>query len=79
MVCPAVVELLPAPDKPVQARDVLTKTGPKARVIPNRVVVSTAGAQCDRWKQATLKKLQAFLKTAWKEPTPELRARYLCS
>ena len=37
--------------------------------------MSTTGAQRDRWKQATQKELQAFLKTAWKEPTPELRAR----
>ena len=45
----------------------------------NRVVMSTSGAQYDRWKQATQKKLQAFLKTAWKEPTPELRARYFAN
>ena len=41
--------------------------------------MSTSGAQYDRWKQATQKELQAFLKTAWKEPTPELRARYFAS
>ena len=52
---------------------------PNARIIPNRVVVSTPGSQCERWKQATFKELQAFLKTAWKEPTPELRARYFAA
>ena len=42
--------------------------------------MNTSGAQYDRWKQATSKELQSFLKTAWKEPTPELRAPYLlCS
>ena len=41
--------------------------------------MSTAGVQYDRWKQATHKELQAFLKTAWKEPTPELCARYFAS
>ena len=41
--------------------------------------MSTSGDQYDRWKQATQKELQAFLKTAWKEPTPELRARYFAS
>ena len=41
--------------------------------------MSTSGAQYDRWKQATHQKLQAFLKTAWKEPTPELRSRYFAS
>ena len=54
--------------------ETLTKTTPKARVIPNSVVMTTSGAQYERWKQATSKELQAFLKTAWKEPTPELRA-----
>ena len=38
--------------------------------------MNTSGAQHKRWKQATSKELQAFLKTAWKEPTPELGARY---
>ena len=33
------------PDKPAQARDALTKTGPKARIIPNKVIMNTAGAQ----------------------------------
>ena len=41
--------------------------------------MSTSGAQYDRWKQATSKELQAFLKTAWKEPTPEVRSRYFAS
>ena len=47
-----------------------------ARILPSLVVMSTTGAQYDRWKQATSKQLQAFLKIAWKEPTPELRTRY---
>ena len=62
----------PPTDQPVQARDSLAKTVPKARIIPNKVVMKTSGAQYERWKQATSKELQAFLKTAWKEPTPEL-------
>ena len=63
------LRMLTPPDKPVQARDALTKTVPKARVTPTQVVMSTTGAQYDRWKQATSKELQAFLKTASKEPT----------
>ena len=72
---PEVLTFQPPVDQPFHVRDALTKT-PKARIIPNRVVMSTSGAQYDRWKQATQKELQAFLKTAWKEPTPELRAQY---
>ena len=79
MVRPEVVDFLPPQDKPVQARDALSKTVPKARVIPKGVVMSTTGAQYERWQQATSKELQAFLKTAWKEPTPELRARYFAA
>ena len=75
MVRPEVVVFQPPVDQPAQVRDSLTKTVPKARIVPNRIVMSTSGAQYDRWKQATQKELQAFLKTAWKEPTPELRAR----
>ena len=56
--------------------DSLTKTVPKARIIPNKVVMQTKGDQYERWKQATSKELQAFLKTAWKEPTAETKARY---
>ena len=41
--------------------------------------MSTTGAQYDHWKQATLEELQAFLRTAWKEPTPELQARYFAA
>ena len=55
-------------EKPAQA-DALTKTLPKARVIPNKVVMITTGAQYERWRQATFKELQELLKTAWKEPT----------
>ena len=66
-------------DQPAQARDSLIKTVPKARIIPNRVVVNTSGAQYERWEQTTSKELQAFLKTVWKEPTPELRARYFAA
>ena len=73
---PEVLVFQPPVDQPMQVRDSLTKTVPKAGIIPNRVVMSTSGAQYDRWKQATQKELQAFLKTAWKEPTPKLRARF---
>ena len=69
---PEVVVFQPPVDQPTQVRDSLTKTVPRARIIPNRVVMSTSGAQYDRWKQASSKELQAFLKTAWKEPTPEI-------
>ena len=79
MVRPEVVVFQPPVDQPTQVRDSLTKTVPKARSIPNRVVMNTSGAQYDRWKQATSKELQAFLKTAWKEPTPEVRSRYFAS
>ena len=41
--------------------------------------MNTTGAQYECWKQATSKELQVFLKTAWKEPTPELRARYFAT
>ena len=79
VVRPEVVVFQPPVEQLVQARASLTDTVPKARVIPNRIVMSTSGAQYDRWKQATRKELQAFLKTAWKEPTPELRSRYFAS
>ena len=72
VVRPEVVVFQPPVDQPTQARDAPTKTVPK----PNRLLMSTSGAQYDRWKQATSKELQAFLKTAWKEPTPEVRSRY---
>ena len=62
--------------QPEQLRNSLTKTVPKARTIPNKVVMQTKGDQYERWKQATSKELQAFLKTAWKEPTAETKARY---
>ena len=81
VVRPEVVVFQPPVDQPTQARDSLTKTVPKARIIPNRVVMNTSSAQYDRWKQATSKELQAFL-TAWKEPTPELpeaRSRYFAN
>ena len=74
-----VVDFTPPQDQPAQARDALTKTVPKARIIPNKVVMNTTGAQYERWKRATAKELQAFLKTAWKEPTPELLARYFAA
>ena len=54
--------------QPEQLRTSLTKTVPKARIIPNKVVMQTKGDQYERWKQATAKELHAFLKTAWKEP-----------
>ena len=62
--------------QPEKLRTSLTKTVPKARIILNKVVMQTKGDQCERWKQATSKELQAFLKTAWKEPTAETKARY---
>ena len=64
-----VVEFTPPQDKPAQARV------PKARDIPNKVVLNTTGAHCERWQQATSKELNC-LKTAWTEPTPEFRSRY---
>ena len=79
VVWPEVVEFQPPADQPVQARDSLTKTVPNAKIVPNRVVITTAGAQYERWKQATSKELRAFLKIAWKEPTPELRACYFAA
>ena len=53
-VCPA--------HQPEQLRTSLTKTVPKARIIPNKVVMQTTGDQYERWKLATSKELQAFLK-----------------
>ena len=38
--------------------------------------MQTKSDQYERWKQATAKELHAFLKTAWKEPTAEPKARY---
>ena len=64
--------------QPEQLRSSLTKTVPKARIIPNKVVMQTKGDQYERWKQATAKELHAFLKTAWKEPTPETKATLFC-
>ena len=59
VVRPEVVEFLPPLEKPVQARDAFT-IFPKARIIPNRVFMSTTGAQYDRWKQATSKELHCY-------------------
>ena len=70
---PEVLVFQPPVNQHMHVRDSITKTVPKARIIPNRIVMSTTGAQCERWTQATQKELQAFLKTAWTEPTPELR------
>ena len=78
VVRPEFLEFQPPPDQPVQARDALTKTALKARIIPNKVVMSASGAQYERWKQATSKELQAFLGLLWKGPTSELRALF-CS
>ena len=47
--------------QPEQLRTSLTKTVPKARIIPNKIVMQTKGDQYERWKQATSKELQAFL------------------
>ena len=38
-----------------------------------------AQAQRERWKQAADRELQASLKIAWKEPTPELPSRYFAA
>ena len=59
IVRPEVVEFQLPADQPVQGRDSLTKTVPKA-IVPNKVVLNTSGAQYERWKQATSKELQAF-------------------
>ena len=75
-VCQEVLDFVCPKHQPEQLRDSLTKTVPKARIIPNKVVMQTKGDQYERWKQATSKELQAFLKTAWKEPTAETKARY---
>ena len=45
VVRPEVAVFQPPVDQPMQARDSLTKTVPKARIIPNRVVMNTSGAQ----------------------------------
>ena len=71
-----VLDFVRPAQQPEQLRTSLTKTVPKARIIPNKVVMQTKGDQYERWKQATAKELQAFLKTAWKEPTAETKARY---
>ena len=75
---PEVLLFQPPVDQPMQVRDSLTKTVPKARIIPNRIVMSTTGAQRDRWKQATQKELQAFLKTAWKKTDSRVACQILC-
>ena len=62
--------------QPEQLRDSLTKTVPKARIVPNKLVMQTKRDQYERWKQATSKELNTFLKTAWKEPTAETKPRY---
>ena len=49
VVRPEITELQPQADQPLQARDSLTKTVPKARIVLNKVVMSTSGAQYDRW------------------------------
>ena len=41
--------------QPDQLRTSLTKTVPKARIIPNKVVMQTTGDQYERWKQAMSK------------------------
>ena len=74
-----VLEFTPPGDKPAQARDALTKTVPKARITPNKIVMHATGAQYERWKRAASTERNAFLKTAWKEPTPELRSRYFAA
>ena len=71
-----VLDFVRPAQQPEQLRTSLTKTVPKARIVPNKVVMQTQGDQYERWKQATAKELHAFLKTAWKEPTAETKARY---
>ena len=70
------MEFNPPQDKPAQARKALTKAVPKARVIRIKVFITTTGAQYDRWKQATAKELNAFLKTAWKGTYTRLRSQH---
>ena len=48
-------KLNPPQDKPAQARAALTKTVRKARIISNKVVMTTTGAHYERWKQASAK------------------------
>ena len=66
-------------DKPVQARDALTKTVPKARIVPSKLVRNTTGAHYDVGNKLRPRSSKLCLKTAWKEPTPELRARYFAA
>ena len=74
-----VLEFTQPCDIPAQARDALTKTVSKARIIPHKVVMNTTGGQYERWKHVASKELHAILKTAWKEPTQELRSRYFAA
>ena len=48
-----VVDLVRPADKPAQERETLTKTVPKALIIPNKLVMNTTGAQYECWKQAS--------------------------
>ena len=48
-------------------------------MVSNKSVMSSSGDQYERWKQATNKELEAFMKTAWKEPTAETRAKYFAA
>ena len=41
--------------------------------------MSSPGEQYERWKQAMNTELMAFLQTAWKEPTPEMREKYFAA
>ena len=55
---------------------VLPQVVPKAEIVPSKSVMSSSGEQCERRKQAMSKEPMAFLKTAWKEPTAEMRAKH---
>ena len=63
-VCPA--------QQPEQLRNSLTKTIPKAR---SRTRLLCRPRETNM-SEATSKELSAFLKTAWKEPTAETKAKY---
>ena len=71
-----VMTLTPPAQEPFGVRQSLTQVLPKAEIAPNKFVMSSFGEQYVRWKQATKKELMAFLKTAWKEPSAQVRAKY---
>ena len=73
--CEEVMTFSPPAETPSQDQQSLTQAVPKAESILNRVVMSSTGERCGRWKQAPQKELMALLKIAWKEPIAEMRAK----